>query len=54
MCYATNCPGGARNIPYVHVLSAGRGVNTADVLRNHRVLVDAAGIRDLEERFTGN
>jgi hypothetical protein len=45
---------GARNIPYVHVLSAGRGVNTADVLRNHRVLVDAAGIRDLEERFTGN
>jgi len=41
----------SKNIPYVHVLSAKRGVNVADILKNDRIVVDRAGLVDLAERF---
>jgi large subunit ribosomal protein L4 len=44
---------GAKNVPFVHVLCAKRGVNVADILRNDRIIIDKKGLKDLEERFWG-
>ena len=42
-----------RNLPHVHVLSAGKGINVYDIMRNERIVIDLKGLEEITKRFTG-